>query len=98
MCTYAVQFLIRKECLYSYVLMRSNDAWAGYRNDYYWHNYVLNKLGDDLNIKKRAMIWNSGSLHLYEKQFYLLEHYIKTGIPSITHLEYIKLYGINSPI
>jgi thymidylate synthase len=91
MCTYAVQFLIRDNILYSYVLMRSNDAWAGYRNDYAWHKYVLNKLGDDLNIKKRAMIWNSGSLHLYEKQFYLLEHYIKTGIPSITRLEYMKL-------
>jgi thymidylate synthase len=93
MCTYAVQFLIRDNILYSYVLMRSNDAWAGYRNDYAWHKYVMNKLGDDLNIKKRAMIWNSGSLHLYEKQFYLLDHYIKTGIPSITHAEYEKMYG-----
>lgn len=98
MCTYAVQFLIRDNILYSYVLMRSNDAWAGYRNDYAWHKYVMNKLGDDLNIKKRAMIWNSGSLHLYEKQFYLLDHYIKTGIPSITHTEYEKMYGQKTPL
>lgn len=98
MCTYAVQFLIRDNILYSYILMRSNDSWAGYRNDYAWHKYVLNKLGDDLNVKKRAMIWNSGSLHLYEKQFYLLDHYMKTGIASITQSEYEKIYGRKTPL
>ena len=82
-CTYAVQFLIRNNILYSYVLMRSCDSIFGYRNDYAWHKYVLDKLGNDLKIKKRAIIWTSGSFHLYEKQFYLLEHYIKTGKPYI---------------
>jgi thymidylate synthase len=76
MCTYAVQFLIRHNILWSYVLMRSNDAWAGYRNDYAWHKYVLNKLANDLEIEKTMMIWNSGSLHLYDRQFYLLDQYI----------------------
>lgn len=77
MCTYAVQFFIRKGGLYSSVLMRSNDAWAGYRNDYSWHKYVLDKVGRDLGIENKIMIWNAGSIHLYEKQFYLIEEYIK---------------------
>jgi len=75
-CTYGVQFLIRNDILYSYVIMRSNDAWAGYRNDYAWHKYVLDKLSDELNIKKNVIIWNSGSLHIYEKQFHLIKEYI----------------------
>lgn len=95
MCTYAVQFLIRNNILYSYVLMRSNDAWAGYRNDYAWHKYVLDKLGEDLNIKKRGIIWNSGSLHLYEKQFYLIEHYMETGNACITRKDYLSKMNDN---
>ena len=91
-CTYAVQFLIRDNILYSYVLMRSNDAWAGYRNDYAWHKYILDKLGDDLSIKKRAIIWNSGSLHLYEKQFYLIDNFIETGNASITRKDFLLKY------
>jgi len=83
MCTYSVQFLIRNNTLYSLVYMRSNDAWAGYRNDYAWHQYVLNKLFTDLThdgvyLKDKIMMWNSASLHLYERQFYLIEEYEKT--------------------
>jgi thymidylate synthase len=79
MCTYAVQFLVRNNTLYSLVFMRSNDAWAGYRNDFAWHKYVLDKLANDLNIKNTMMIWNAGSLHLYERQFYLIEEYERTN-------------------
>ena len=76
-CTYGVQFLIRNGNLYSYVLMRSNDAIFGYNNDYAWHKYVLDKLGDDLGIEKRFIIWNAGSLHIYERHFKFLDEYIK---------------------
>ena len=79
MCTYAAQFFIRNDKLYSYVLMRSNDAWAGYRNDYAWHNHVHTKLSNDLNIDKGFIYWTSGSLHLYEKQFYLIDEYLKNN-------------------
>jgi len=93
-CTYAVQFLIRNETLYSYVLMRSNDAIFGYKNDFAWHKYVLDMLANDLNIEKKIMIWNSGSLHIYENQFYLIDHYIKTGETCITKEEYNKINKI----
>jgi len=76
MCTYAVQFFIRNGVLIASVLMRSNDAWAGYRNDYAWHKHVLDKVAKDLKIEKTLMIWNAGSIHLYEKQFYLIKEYI----------------------
>ena len=35
-CTNAVQYMIRNGELQVIVQMRSNDAWAGYRNDYAW--------------------------------------------------------------
>jgi len=79
MCTYAVQFLVRNNVLYSLVFMRSNDAIFGYKNDKAWHDFVLNKLANDLNIKDKMMIWNSGSLHIYERQFYLIEEYAKSN-------------------
>ena len=87
-CTYAVQFLIRDGNLYSYVLMRSNDSRFGFLNDRAWHQYVLDKLGDDLGIENRFMVWNAGSLHLYEKDFYLIDHYIKTGETNISKENY----------
>ncbi len=91
-CTWGVQFLIRNDILYSYIIMRSNDCVFGFKNDRAWHQYVLDKLSKDLNIKNTKMIWNAGSLHIYERHFYLLEHYIKTGETHITKKEYDKLY------
>lgn len=78
-CTNAVQYQIRDGRLCAVVQMRSNDAWAGYRNDYAWQVYVQNALADDLGILPGDIIWQVGNLHLYERQFYLVEHYIKTG-------------------
>ena len=87
-CTNTVQYVIRKNKLSAIVQMRSNDAWAGYRNDYAWQKYVLNKLAKDLNCKEGNIHWNAGSLHVYENQFYLLDHYLKTGEHEITKKQY----------
>lgn len=96
-CTNDVQYFIRDTELIANVQMRSNDAWAGYRNDYYWQKYVLDSLYDDLSynytLRSKKIIWNAGSLHLYANQYYLLEHYIKTGETSINKKEYEKLYN-----
>lgn len=92
MCTFATQFFIRNGVLICDVKMRSNDGWAGFRNDKAWHQYVLDKLADELNIQKTKMIWNVGSLHIYESQFYLIDHYIKTGEINILKKEYDELY------
>ena len=76
MCTHAVQYFIRNDKLISYVLMRSMDSWAGYRNDYAWQQYVHKELSKKLDIEQGEMYWTSGSTHLYERQFYLMEEYI----------------------
>jgi thymidylate synthase len=81
-CTNAVQYLIRDGKVHCVVQMRSNDVWAGYRNDYAWQKYVLDKLVADYNQKIKSdliagdIIWQVGSLHLYERQFYLVQRYI----------------------
>jgi len=88
-CTYAHQYFIRSDNLDVYVTMRSNDAWAGYRNDFAWAKHVQEKLVKDYNyetgssIKSGQIYWNVGSLHVYEKQFNLVEHFVKTGLSFI---------------
>lgn len=98
MCTNTVQYLIRDGKINAVVNMRSNDAWAGYRNDYAWQRYVLERVRDELQFRGRyynsgEIIWNAGSLHIYERQFYLIEHYNKTRELSITKEDYDKRYN-----
>lgn len=83
-CTNAVNYFIRDNKLHCVVQMRSNDMWAGYRNDYAWQKYVQLRLVKDLQqkypeLESGDMIWNAASLHLYERQFGLVRKYIKTG-------------------
>jgi thymidylate synthase len=83
-CTNAVQYVIRDDTVHAIVQMRSNDAWAGYRNDFAWQKYVLEKLTSEVSVMSGndygvgSIIWQVGSLHLYSRQFYLIEHYLKT--------------------
>jgi len=72
MCTNAVQYVIRNNALSAIVQMRSNDVWAGYRNDYAWQSHVLDKLCHDLKIERGLIYWNAGSLHVYERHFDLI--------------------------
>lgn len=92
MCTYSTQHYVRDGGLETSVFMRSNDAWAGYRNDWHWQNHVHQKLAADLGLPARKLYWNVGSIHVYEKQFYLVDHYMKTGETHITKEEYTNLY------
>jgi thymidylate synthase len=98
MCTNAVQYILRNNKINAVVQMRSNDAWAGYRNDYAWQSFVLEAVVECVNKQANAKYevgsigWNVGSLHVYDRQFYLVDHYIKTGEISITKEEYDKLY------
>ena len=99
MCTNAVQYLIREGAVHAVVQMRSNDAWAGYRNDYAWQKYVLEEVVECLfkqtntRYEVGTIHWNVGSLHVYDRQFYLVDHYIKTGETRIAKEDYDKLYG-----
>lgn len=99
MCTNAVQYVIRKGKLHAIVQMRSNDAWAGYRNDYAWQSWVLDAMAASLRargtfVQRGDIHWNVGSLHIYDRQFYLVDNFIKTGELTITKDEYEKRYGM----
>jgi thymidylate synthase len=99
MCTNTVQYLIRDNKVSAIVNMRSNDAWAGYRNDYAWQFYMLSLVTNRLNSRGNAYTignihWNAGSLHIYERQFYLIDHFIKTGETAITKEEYDTKYNV----
>ena len=79
MCTYSTQVFLNEVRNNVYkldytVFMRSCDAVFGYCNDCLWAQYVqslivdlLNKEG--LNVILGDMIWNAGSLHVYERHF-----------------------------
>ena len=67
------------------VYMRSNDAVFGFDNDALWHMHVQERLARDLfgNIPTLTgitgpiicdpIVWNAGSLHVYERHFKFLE-------------------------
>lgn len=100
MCTNATQYLIRDGKVHAIVQMRSNDVVFGYRNDYAWHSYVLDELIAELanrgkHYRRGTIHWNAGSLHIYERHFYLVHNYAKTGQLSITKEEYDAKYGSN---
>ena len=98
MCTNDVQYILRDNQINAIVQMRSNDAWAGYRNDYAWQKWVLEQVVGTVNMmaKKQyetgTIYWNVGSLHVYDRQFYLVDHYIQSGETSISKDEYVNLY------
>lgn len=80
-CTLTVQYLIRNYRLHVIVNMRSCDIIYGYRNDVIWQKHVAKQLIKDLWLlgikvhKTPVITWNCGSLHIYEKHFYLLKQY-----------------------
>lgn len=98
-CTNSVTYYIRDGLMHSVVQMRSNDCWAGYRNDVAWQNHVLGEIVDYYNlanfdnnsIKKGYIYWQVQNLHCYQRNFYLIDAYSK-GHATITKTEYRKLY------
>jgi thymidylate synthase len=98
-CTNTVQYLIRENMLHTIVNMRSNDVTFGYRNDRAWQDHVRRKLLADLNYNFKSnnyslgdLIWQVGSLHVYERDFYLLHHYDMTGYYTIPKTDYRIAY------
>ena len=83
MCTYSTQVFLNPINEFGYdldytVFMRSNDAVYGFCNDAIWAKYVRDKLVADLNkcgltVFPGKIIWNAGSLHVYERHFKYLE-------------------------
>ena len=83
MCTYSTQAFLNPINEFGYdldytVFMRSNDAVYGFCNDAIWAKHVRDKLVADLNkcgltVFPGKIIWNAGSLHVYERHFKYLE-------------------------
>jgi thymidylate synthase len=99
MCTNAVQYMIRDGKVHAVVQMRSNDVVFGYRNDYAWQSYVIDKVIETLKqrgkpYERGKIFWNVGSLHVYERHFYLVDHFSKTRETTITKEEYDKRYAV----
>lgn len=72
-CTNAVNYYVRNGKLNCVVQMRSNDVVMGYKNDYAWQKYVLDLLCEKTQLIPGDIIWNAGSLHVYERHFNLLK-------------------------
>ncbi len=77
-CTNAVTYELRGGLLYGIVQMRSNDAVFGYRNDWAWQKYVLERLADDLGVVSAGLVWQVASMHIYERHYPLIGEYIKS--------------------
>lgn len=101
-CTTSVQYLVRSGFLDAIVNMRSNDVRFGYLNDRSWQFHVQKMLSEDISRSFGRLVipghiyWNAGSLHVYEKDFFLVDHYYKTGEVNISKPGYRALYP-NSP-
>jgi len=82
-CTNAVTYYIRDSLLHAVVQMRSNDVVYGYKNDYAWQRYLLEKLSFDYTNEDRYdngniinpghIIWQVQNLHVYERHFHLVK-------------------------
>ena len=101
-CTNAQTVYIRDDQLHMVSQMRSNDCWAGYRNDYAWAMHLMQKFVDDYNHINRDndipiitignLYWQVQNLHCYERNFYLIDHLAKTGEIHISKADYVKKY------
>lgn len=92
MCTNAVQYVIRDGAVDAIVQMRSNDALIGYKNDRAWQQHALERVAADVGVPVGVLHWQVGSLHVYERDFYLVHHYTITGSSTITKSKYKSLY------
>jgi thymidylate synthase len=83
-CTNAQTFYIRDGVLMMVSQMRSNDVVFGYKNDYAWAQYLMDKFVKDWNdcsdtygnndyIEKGMLIWQVMNLHVYERHFNLVK-------------------------
>jgi thymidylate synthase len=72
-CTNAVSYNRTGKFINAVVQMRSNDAVYGYKNDFAWQKYVLEKLCKDLDYQVGQIYWQVQNLHIYEKHYKFLE-------------------------
>lgn len=91
-CTNVVQYFIRDGMIHAVVQMRSNDANIGFKNDRAWQITVLEKLAGEFNVPVGDLIWQVGSLHVYQRDFYLVHNFFQTGEVNISKADFSKRY------
>jgi thymidylate synthase len=84
-CTNAQTFYIRDGILHMVSQMRSNDVVFGYKNDYAWAQYLMDKFVSQWNqqcklqgnkhftIEKGMLTWQVMNLHVYSRHFDLVK-------------------------
>ena len=72
-CTNSVTYYIRNKKVHCVVQMRSNDIVFGYKNDYAWHQHVLNMVANRLYKDPGTITWQVQNLHVYERHFHLVD-------------------------
>jgi len=78
-CTNSVTYYIRENRVHCVVQMRSNDLVYGYKNDYAWQRYILNRFAEQYNTLARADVeagdiyWQVQNLHVYARHFHLVK-------------------------
>lgn len=83
MCTMYTDCLVRYNRLDYIVHQRSSDAWNGLRNDLAWHQFMFNKILDDLNkthgnsILPGMIYFNIDSCHIYKCNEQQIINYLK---------------------
>lgn len=91
-CTNVVQYFNRYGSICADVQMRSNDAVFGYKNDLAWQKHVLGKVVKGLGADLGSISWHAGSLHVYERHFYLVHNYGRSGDSTIEKKRYKEVY------
>jgi thymidylate synthase len=80
-CTNAQTVYIRDGKLHMVSQMRSNDVVFGYKNDYAWAQYLMDRFVTDYNsetnnahpIVKGDLTWQVMNLHVYSRHFDLVK-------------------------
>ena len=78
-CTTQMQWLVRDTELHQVVTMRSSDIWWGIPYDLFQFTQLNINMADVLCLTPGQTILNSGSLHLYEKNY--KDAYLVSTIP-----------------
>ena len=84
-CTNYNHFFIRDNKLIMKYDMRSNDFIFGFYNDFYWANYLYNRVYSELlisypDLKKNKIHWHANSFHVYERHFKMVEDVVQKNI------------------
>ena len=76
-CLQSIQFFIRDDALHCKILFRSNDLPQAFFFNAFALSRLQEKVAAELNVKVGSYTHRSNSMHCYEKDFTLLEGYIK---------------------